>query len=257
MHFTSLIAAAILAGSSFAAPALEGRTATPPASSSAAPPAPVPTLSKTAQLFLADTAADRYSLLPENKDFVFDFGASPTRGKGGKGGDLVAANRKTFPALVGTGSGMAVGFLGACGFNTPHVHPRATELQVVTAGTLIVEMAPENGVFNVPGNATSGRRIIRNQLTVGQMTPFYLGSVHTQYNPECSNATFVASFNSEDFGTGSVVDEVASFSREVAAAAFGEAIDGSEIDAFKKVIPVSIAQGVEQCLQKCGIQKRK
>src|SRR4051794_32851440 len=109
MLFTSAIVSAILATSVLAAPR-QRRTA---------PPA----LSLTAQLSLADVAADRFTLLPDNKNFIFDFNNPALKGKGGAGGDLVAANRKTFPALVGTGSGMAVGFLGPCGFNTPHVHP--------------------------------------------------------------------------------------------------------------------------------------
>ncbi|KAI9052309.1 hypothetical protein LZ554_003663 [Drepanopeziza brunnea f. sp. 'monogermtubi'] len=151
---------------------------------------------------------------------------------------------------------MTVGFLGPCGFNTPHVHPRATELQIVTQGRLEVEMVPENGVFNVPGNRTSGRRVIKNTLDTFDMTPFYIGSVHTQYNPDCTDAVFVASFNSEDAGTGQVLDETFQFSANVVSAAFGEAINGSDVDLFKSQIPASIAKGVEECLTKCNVQKR-
>jgi hypothetical protein len=53
------------------------------------------------------SAADRFALLPNDKDFVFDF--NKKQENPGKGGELIAANRKTFPALVGTGSGMAFG----------------------------------------------------------------------------------------------------------------------------------------------------
>lgn len=56
------------------------------------------------------SAADRFALLPENKQFVFDFN-QPQKNPG-KGGEIVAANRKSFPALVSTGSGMAVGRVG-------------------------------------------------------------------------------------------------------------------------------------------------
>ncbi|KAK7432060.1 hypothetical protein QQZ08_001350 [Neonectria magnoliae] len=63
-------------------------------------------LSLTAQLQLTDTAVDRFALLKDD-DFVFDF--NQEQANPGKGGQLVAANRKTFPALVGTGSGMAFG----------------------------------------------------------------------------------------------------------------------------------------------------
>jgi len=264
MLFTPLIAAAILASTSLAAPSMPyGTKNATVASSTGTSSSPATsttststsTLSLTQQLFLADTAADRFALLPNDNQFVFDFGNPALKGKGGKGGDLIAANRKTFPALVGTGSGMAVGFLGPCGFNTPHVHPRGTELQVVTSGRLITEMLPENGVFN-NNLAANGRRVITNTVNAFQMTPFYQGSVHTQFNPDCTPATFVASFNNEDFGTGQVPDELFAMSPDVVSAAFGQAVEGADIAKFKAAIPTSIAEGVEQCLKTCGIAKR-
>lgn len=269
MLVNTLIAASILAFTASAAPsfprALNTTTTTISTSAvhpatttlAAAPTATAPALSLTQQLFLSDTAADRFALLPQDAQFVFDFGNPALKGQGGKGGDLVAANRKTFPALVGSGSGMAVGFLGPCGFNTPHLHPRATELQIVTQGRLVVEMLPENGVFNDPkAGAASGRRVVTNTLREFQMTPFYQGSVHTQFNPDCTPATFVASFNSEDFGAGQVADELFALSSDVVQAAFGEAIDGADVAKFKAAIPATIALGVEQCLKTCGIAKR-
>jgi len=253
MLFNSFIAAAILASTAVAAPTYNTTSSTttaPPAATSAPG-----SLSLTQQLFIADTAVDRFALLPDDKSFVFDFNNPAAKGKGGKGGDLIAANRKTFPALVGTGAGMAVGFLGPCGFNTPHVHPRSVELQIVTQGRLVTEMVPENGVF-VDNKAANGRRVITNTVNAFQMTPFYLGSVHAQFNPDCTNATFVAAFNNEDFGAGQIADELATFSDDVIAAAFGQAVEGADIDKFRSSIPTSIAEGVEQCLTTCGISKR-
>jgi hypothetical protein len=297
MLFTFSIASAVLASSVLAAPYPYGSnsnstvgiagtgtgissfpsqtsSSAPSATSSLAPASPTPagtatiTLDLTQQLFLADTAVDRFALLPEDSQFIFNFGNPALKGKGGHGGDLIAANRKTFPALVGTGAGMAVGFLGPCGFNTPHVHPRSVELQMT-------EMLPENGVFN--GNvAANGRRVITNTVEAFQMQPFYQGSVHTQFNPDCTNATFVASFTSEDcmyspctemlpcftalicwaVGTGQVADELFAMSPDVVSATFGQAIDGADVAKFKTSIPTSIAEGVEQCLMTCGIAKR-
>jgi hypothetical protein len=43
------------------------------------------------------SAIDRYSLLPEDKDFHFSFNSTPSR----------FANGKTFPALTGTGISLA------------------------------------------------------------------------------------------------------------------------------------------------------
>ncbi|KAF5019419.1 hypothetical protein F66182_8573 [Fusarium sp. NRRL 66182] len=220
-------------------------------------------LSLTAQLQLADTglmrdgstnifasAADRFTLLPENNDFIFDF--NQEQQNPGKGGQLIAANRKTFPALVGTGSGMALGRIDPCGMNTLHVHPRSAELQVVTSGRLITEMVPENGVLDKDGN----RRVIRTELKANMMTPFYQGSVHTQFNPDCEPATFIASFAAEDFGTGQIADETFALSDDVIAATFGQSIAGEDIDKVRSAIPKSIALGVDECLKKCEIKKR-
>lgn len=135
--------------------------------------------------------------------------------------------------------------------NTLHVHPRSAELQIVTSGRLITEMVPENGVLDSKGK----RRVIRTELGPNMMTPFYLGSVHTQYNPDCKAATFVASFASEDFGTGQIADETFALSDDVIAATFGQSINGADIDKVRGAIPASIALGVEKCLKKCKIDK--
>ncbi|KAL3304326.1 spherulin 1A precursor [Colletotrichum asianum] len=249
MLFTQTATAAILA---FASSALAGPISTRDTT---------PALSLTQQLFLADTlehqtnensAADRFKLLPDDKQFVFDF--NQKQANPGKGGELVAANRKTFPALVSTGAGMAVGRVKPCGMNTLHVHPRSVELQIVTEGRLITEMAPENGVLAADGKT---RRIIRTELSPYMMTPFYQGSVHSQFNPDCTDAIFVASFTSEDFGTGQIADETFAFSDDLIAATFGQSIDGEDIEMVRAAIPASIALGVDACLKKCNIKKRE
>ncbi|KAB5577720.1 RmlC-like cupin domain-containing protein [Coniochaeta sp. 2T2.1] len=248
MLFTSA-ALAILAHSAAVMGAPAPAPSAPAATTTAAAPASTG-LSLTQKLFLADSAADRFALLPDDKQFVFDFNV-PQAGAG-KGGELVAANRKTFPALTTTGSGMAVGRVKPCGMNTLHVHPRATELQIVTQGRLVTAMTPENGVLDAAGK----RRVIQNTIGPYQMTPFHQGSVHTQFNPDCTDAVFVASFNAEDFGAGQIADEVFSFSNDILEAAFGQSIDGADIDKIRAAVPVSIAEGVEECLKKCGIAKR-
>lgn len=47
------------------------------------------------------SGVDRAALLPQDKDYVYDFSQNPGR----------FADRKTFPALVGTGGSLAVGIL--------------------------------------------------------------------------------------------------------------------------------------------------
>ena len=123
---------------------------------------------------------------------------------------------------------------------------------MVVEGRLITEMVPENGVLNSNGT----RRVIRNEVGPFQMTTFYQGSIHAQFNPGCTNATFIAFFASEDFGTGQVLDETFTFTDDLIGASFGNTIAGEDIDTVRKAIPISIALGVEQCLQQCGIRKR-
>ncbi|TVY78530.1 Spherulin-1B [Lachnellula suecica] len=254
MFFNSIIAVAILTYTVSSAPTIMPRV-TNSTSTATVPTKPVST-DAIQQLLLAPLAQDRFTTLNDNANFVFDFGAQSLKtAPGGFGGELAAANRKNFPALIGSGSGMAVGFLGGCGFNTPHVHPRATELQIVVDGTIVTEMVPENGVMD-PKDPTK-RRVIQNTLTKFQMTPFYQGSIHTQFNPSCEPATFIASFNSEDFGAGQVLDETFAFDEQVVSAAFGQAIDGNDVDKFKGKIPATIAKGVMDCLNKCPNIKRK
>jgi hypothetical protein len=136
--------------------------------------------------------------------------------------------------------------------NTLHVHPRGAELQIVVEGRLVTEMVPENGVLDANGK----RRVIGNTLEKFQMTPFYQGSIHTQFNPDCTDAIFIAAFPSEDFGTGQIADETFALTDDVIAATFGQSIAGADIDKVRKAIPASIALGVDECLKKCGISKR-
>ena len=62
------------------------------------------------------------------------------------------------PALVGNGMAMTIGFLGPCGMNTPHTHPRATEFNFAVNGSLKGGFLAENGARFVlhdipPGSA--------------------------------------------------------------------------------------------------------
>ncbi|RYP75709.1 hypothetical protein DL771_002196 [Monosporascus sp. 5C6A] len=209
-------------------------------------------LSKTQQILLSDTRVDVYNnVLTEDEDFIFDFGAR--RSKSGTGAaDIVAANRKTFPALTNQGIAMAVGFMEPCQFNLPHVHNRATELLIVTQGKLVSEMVIENGV-----EEDGVIRNIRNELGPYQMTPFFQGSIHSQYNPGCEEVIFVAPQSSEDFGTNQVAKNLFGLDNEILRAAFGNSIDGAEVDKFRGLVSDSVARGVEQCLLDCNIPKRK
>ena len=227
MHFTPLIAAVSIA-----------------ATAAATPIAPL-SGGLTAQLTIADSQADRIDLLPADSDFHFDFSVNT---------NTPVATRKSFPALVGSGASMAVSTFGPCGFSLPHMHPRATELFAITAGKVHTEMIVENSVR--VGNATSGRRLIETDVSANQMTVFYQGAVHSQFNMGCENATFVAGFGSEDPGAAVVDEEVLTLAEGTFLAPFGTAVEGHDVDSFKGKISASITEGVEKCLKACGFEKR-
>lgn len=194
----------------------------------------------------AATAVEKLDILGDDNDWKFDFNSEPA-GANGLGGTIVTANLASFPVTQMTGSSMAIGVMGPCGFATPHSHPRANELNLVTQGTLISTMTLENGA-----------RVINQTVGFQQMTVFPQGSMHMEFNPGCTNATFVAAFTNADAGVQQSMTAFTNFGDQVIQATMGGAlqVDGQDVDVFKANIPVNVALGVESCLAACGIQKR-
>ncbi|RDL38763.1 putative spherulin-1b protein [Venustampulla echinocandica] len=233
---TIVASALIIASSSFAAPTPSSTAST---SSSG--------LTLFQQLVLAPNAVERTKLLPNDNDFLFDFKKATVGIAKGEGGSIVRADHATFPALVGSGGTVAVAFLGPCGFNTPHVHPRAAELNLVVQGHLVSQSVHENGA-----------RVINHELSQWQMTVFPQGAVHAEFNPDCTDSIFVASFPDEDPGVGQIAQEYFGLSNEIVKGSAGAevSIDGADIDHFRSKIPENVAKGVDSCLARCGIKKR-
>jgi hypothetical protein len=197
------------------------------------------------QLELAPTAVDRFSLLNDT-DFIYDFLAPPPGDAvtTGKGGHTVKADRKLFPALIGTGVSMTLGFIGPCGFNTPHTHPRSSQINVVVEGSLATLFVPENGVEPIGPNV----------LDKFQMTVFPQGSTHMEWNPNCDPAVFAAGFASEDPGVEQSAQTLFELSAEVVQADLGvTTLNGESIAEFDAKLPANVALGVRSCLKKCGI----
>lgn len=163
------------------------------------------------------------------------------------GGRTVKADRLTFPALVGNGVSMTVGFLDPCGFNTPHTHPRSAEFNIVVQGELSAQFIAENGATIVEHNATQFQAIV-----------FPQGAVHTEFNPKCEPAVFVAGFGNEDPGVQQSAQTFFGLNEDVIAAALGTdgTFAGKDIDTFKSLVPTNVALGVESCLKACNIKKR-
>ena len=198
-------------------------------------------------LELAATAKDRINLITNDADFVYDFNNPPSSAvTTGKGGHTVRADREVFPPLIGTGVSMTVGFLGPCGFNTPHTHPRSSEINIAVKGSLITEFTLENGAHSVS-----------NRLDTNQMTVFPQGAIHTEFNPDCYDAVFVAGFASEDPGVQQAAQTFFGLNDDIVKAALGQdTFAGEDVDKVRSLIPANVAEGVEKCLQKCHISKK-
>jgi len=204
-----------------------------------------------AKLITTPRQIDRTKLLNEPGDYVFDFAdTEPPEGAtqdDGFGGASVSANSKSMPALIGTGSSMTVAFLGPCGMNTAHVHPRATELNIIVKGRLVTNFIIENGL-----------PLIANTMDTFQMSVFPQGAIHQEFNPDCEEAVFVASFNNEDPGVSEIAHNFFDLNNDVLKATLGGGpltFNGADIDTFRAQIPDNIALGIDACLDKCGIKR--
>ncbi|KAI4168334.1 MAG: hypothetical protein LQ343_006501 [Gyalolechia ehrenbergii] len=230
------------------APGLASSAGIPTSSGSAAPPADTSLandLSTIGQLISAAKAPDRINLIPNDASFKFDFENPPDKTETkGSGGRTIRADRESFPPLIGTGVSMTVGFLGPCGFNTPHTHPRSSEINIVVQGTLQTQFTLENGA-----------RTVHNTLGTYQMTVFPHGALHTEFNPDCNEAIFVAGFASEDPGVQQAAQSFFGFDSDFVQAALGNdfTFQGKDLGKFKSLIPANVALGVESCLKKCQI----
>ncbi|KAI0719578.1 RmlC-like cupin [Cerioporus squamosus] len=196
---------------------------------------------KVAALRAAPLQVDRIKILADDKDFVFDFfNSTATKGAGGS---TVGATAGNFPALVNNGLAMTLGLLGPCGMNTPHTHPRATEMLYVINGTLTSGMIAENGA-----------RMVANTLNAGQAQIFLQGSIHFQQNELCDPVMFIAALNNEDPGVESIAQRYFGLPPDVVAASLGD-LGVQEVTGIEAMIPDNIALGRQECLDRCGLKR--
>ncbi|KAJ7314577.1 RmlC-like cupin domain-containing protein, partial [Mycena albidolilacea] len=147
--------------------------------------------------------------------------------------------------------------------NTPHTHPRVTEIQYNVNGTICTGMITENG-----------GRFIMTDLQPSGMIIFPQGSIHFQINEGCEPALFVAAFNSEDPGVLQVAQRCEFFlcslpptrfltpnsstllglSPDVVAATLG-GIGVKEVYGLDAMIPDNVALGTDECLKHYGISR--
>jgi oxalate decarboxylase/phosphoglucose isomerase-like protein (cupin superfamily) len=206
---------------------------------------PAPTKKESVALLItAASAVDRINLL-DDIDFKFDF-FNPKPDEvtaSGPDGRIVTARRDTFPALVGNGVALSVGFLGPCGLNTPHTHPRATEFNLAINGSMRTGMLQENEA-----------RFVMETLEPGQATIFPRGAIHFEQNLGCEPIIFIAAFSDEDPGSSGVANNFFKLPGDIVGATLG-GLGAKEVSTLDAAIPKNIAFGVDQCLKTCGLKR--
>lgn len=193
------------------------------------------------------TAVDRTLLLANggNSSFVFDFLNPPASAVKTAGGVTnVAAKVSTFPALVGSGISLTLVTVGPCGVGAPHIHPRADEFLVVIEGRLLVQSFTEGGSVLITNTLPAFSGVIFNQ-----------GAVHGQFNPDCTEAKFFASFNSNDAGTTNVAPSFFLFDDNMILDDLGGTQAGISLEDIQLIrnFGKSGNFAVEECLKKCGL----
>lgn len=198
----------------------------------------------------APTTAARTLLLANqggNESFIFDFNNPPPEAiQTNSGGKFVSANIGTFPALTGASIAMNVGTVAPCGVVATHIHPRADEFVIVVEGRLIAQSITETGSV-----------LITNELNAFTVTIFNQGAFHAQHNPDCTEAKFIASFNSNDPGATNIIPNYMLFNDDVALGGMGEGIGADITEETLRSIRIHMPLGnfaVQSCLEKCGLK---
>ncbi|KZP23936.1 RmlC-like cupin [Athelia psychrophila] len=205
-----------------------------------AAPALATTAALVGKLRLAPTANDRLALM-KDEDLTFNFLTATSGVSTGAAGHTVAATSANFPGVVGNGVAMTIGFLGPCAINTPHTHPRATEINFSVNGTLRTGLLAENGA-----------RFIVNDLPAGSVAVFPMGAIHFEMNTECTPSMFVAAFNDEDPGVDSLAQRYFGLPVDIVGAAMG-GLGVTQVEGLEAKIPDNIAVGTAECLKRCGL----
>jgi oxalate decarboxylase/phosphoglucose isomerase-like protein (cupin superfamily) len=191
----------------------------------------------------SESAAKRRSKLSA-ADFVIDLAKSKSFTVG-YGGLAREASLDNFPALSGEGLAHYSFIIFPCGINTPHIHPRASELlYAIDAEDLQVGFVEENG-----------GRVIVNRISTGFSTIIPSGLIHYQINLSCKKATYISTTSSEDPGYVPVMNQTFLFPNYVLSGTLG--IAESEVNKLRNRLPASPSISLQQseCYQRCGLNE--
>lgn len=207
------------------------------------------------QLLTAPNTVERFNIIREGLDaeeisLNFDFNPAANPGvTPGEGGQVDLAQRANYPILTTLGISAATIFFQPCGLNTPHIHPRATEFFTLTTPS---DLGMLTG-FVMENQQTAE---FNTTITQYQGTVFPQGSIHWQQNLDCEPAVGVAGLNSEDPGASSIAQNfLINTSADILDATLGfpREINADNFAQFRSNIPASLAKGVQQCFDRCGI----
>ncbi|CAF1293659.1 unnamed protein product [Adineta steineri] len=152
-------------------------------------------------------------------DFIFDFDKAVTGVSLGTGGRQVSATASNFPGLINHGIAMTI----------------------------------VDGDFQIGFFQENGASFIMNELHKNQVAVFPKGAIHFEQNLNCTPATFVAAFNSEDPGVLTISN---SFFGSLPATIIGATLGGLNISTIED-IRVHLAQnpsiGIAECRKRCGL----
>ncbi|KAL3156345.1 hypothetical protein ABBQ38_000663 [Trebouxia sp. C0009 RCD-2024] len=152
-------------------------------------------------------------------------------------------NNPFLSTLPGTGNAQTVVTMGPCAGNTPHVHPRGSEISFLLYGNITFGMIEENANMNNP--------VIVN-MTAGDTVHIPTGIMHFSINNHCEPAAFLANFGISDPGTQTIWNSFIRIPTNVLNAATG--ISEEDINELKQMPLVTPpGTGGEDCLKRCGL----
>lgn len=208
------------------------------------------------ELLLAPSYKDKEQVLfpPGNggsaNNISFQFVNTP--GTSPQDGSVIVGSVDSIPGLIGTNVAAAIGFIGPCGLNVPHLHPRASEFLTVVSGTLI-------GALLLETDAPFAGNIPQVAMTLTNFTGmlFPQGHTHWQFNPTCEQAVFAAAFDNNDEGRFQVAQTFfSSMPDNVLTASLGNPsfLGPAQLDALRGLIPEPFVVMVDSCAKACGIK---
>ena len=123
-------------------------------------------------------------------DFFFPVLDVPRSTSNQVGSNVTLINVDKFPGLNTLGIALARVDYAPYGLNPPHIHPRATEIQTIIEGTLLVGFVTSN----------LDNRLITKVLNKGDVFVFPMGLIHFQFNIGETNALAFSSLSSQNSG---------------------------------------------------------